>query len=499
MSDRPTAPPTAPPAGDVEVVVLGRAKLSLLDVVAQSVGFIGPVFSAAFLLPSVAGLGATGKGAGVASPLALIIATIGICGVAWIISRYAKRIHAAGALYDYVTDGFGQRLGFLAGWIYYGGMTMLTFAIFPAFGGFLALTLLGNHDIDVSWLVLSLAAMVLVFGMTILGVQLSTRAQLVLALVSVAVVLGFAIYVIIKGGPAGNSTAPFSPSSVDASDILYGLLYATLVFTGFETAANLAEETAAPKRSIPRAIFASVIIVGLFYVIVMYGMEAAFGFDMAAFLDLANSPPLYTAAAVPPLGGSTFGELVQWIVVLDILAVALGCANACSRGYYALARDGRLPKQLAAIQPRFRTPWVATLLIAAGAAIVSILTQTMDGIVPGADTDPGVWFRFFQFGATFGAFGLILVYLLISLSGFRPQAGESRFWLIVAALIGTASMIAATFGTLYKAPAIYALDSVWWTMALWIVAGALITLVLSARGVFSRPTAAQTAAANTGD
>lgn len=477
-----------------EVVVLGRGKLSLLDVVAQSVGFIGPVFSAAFLLPSVAGLGATGKGAGVASPIALIIATIGICGVAWIISRYAKRIHAAGALYDYVTDGFGQRLGFIAGWIYYGGMSMLTFAIFPAFGGFLALTLLGNHGIDVSWLVLSLGGIVLVFGMTLLGVQISTRAQLVLALVSVAVVLGFAIYVIAKGGTAGNSGAAFDPTSVSASSILYGLLYATLVFTGFETSANLAEETADPKRSIPRAMIASVVAVGAFYVIVMYALEAAFAFDMAAFLDLANFPPLYSSAATPGLGGSTFGEIVQWIVVLDILAVALGCANACSRGYYALARDGRLPKPLAAVQPRFRTPWVAILLIGAGAAVISILTEAMDGIVAGADTDPGVWFRFFQYGATFGALGLILVYLLISLSGFKGQPGESRLGLAIAAVIGSAATLAATFGSLYKAPPIYALDRVWWTMGLWIIAGLAITAVLASRGVFARQTNSQAAA-----
>jgi amino acid transporter len=483
---------------DPAATALGRGKLSLLDVVAQSIGFIGPVFSAAFLLPSIAGLGATGKGAGVASPVALIIATIGMCGVAWIISRYAKRIHAAGALYDYVTDGFGQRVGFISGWIYYGGMTMLTFAIFPAFGGFLALTLLGNHDIDVSWLVLALGGIALVFGMTILGVQVSTRAQLVLALVSVAVVLGYSIYVIAKGGTAGNSSTPFDPSGVGLSDILYGLLYATLVFTGFETAANLAEETANPKRAIPRAIMSSVLLVGAFYVIVMYAMEAAFGFDMSAFLDLANFPPLYTAAATPGLGSSGFGELVQWIVVLDILAVALGCANACSRGYYALARDGRLPAPLAVVHPRFRTPWIAALLIGAGCVVVAVLTETMDGIVAGADSDPGVWFRFFQFGATFGALGLILVYLLISLSGFKSQPGESRIGLAVAAVIGTASTVAATFGTLYKAPSVYALDKVSWLMGIWIIAGLAVTVLLASRGAFRRPTAAQ-ALAPTGD
>ena len=64
---------------------LGRGKsLSLIGVVAQSIGFLGPVFSAAFLLPSVAGLGFSGKGAGVASPIAMIIAALGIGGVAFL-------------------------------------------------------------------------------------------------------------------------------------------------------------------------------------------------------------------------------------------------------------------------------------------------------------------------------------------------------------------------------------------------------------------------------
>ena len=50
------------------------------------------------------------KGAGIASPFAILIAAIGMLALAWIISRYAKRIHAAGALYDYVSEGFGRRV-----------------------------------------------------------------------------------------------------------------------------------------------------------------------------------------------------------------------------------------------------------------------------------------------------------------------------------------------------------------------------------------------------
>ena len=72
---------------------LGRGKLSMTGVLAQSVGFMGPVFSVAALLPLIVGLSATGRGAGVATPLAIIVAGAGIFGAGWIIAQYAKRIH----------------------------------------------------------------------------------------------------------------------------------------------------------------------------------------------------------------------------------------------------------------------------------------------------------------------------------------------------------------------------------------------------------------------
>ena len=241
---------------------LGKGQLTLLDVIAQSIGFIGPVFASAFFISTIAGASFTGKGAGIAVPVSIILAAIGMLGVAWIISRYARRIHAAGSLYDYVTDGFGRRAGFLAGWVYYGGMTALTLAIGLAFGGFLSSTLLDTLDIDIEWYWLAIAFWIVAFGMQYIGVQVSTRAQLVLALGSMLIIGGFAIYIILKGGGSGNSTRPFDPGESTASGIFYGVLYAVIMFIGFETAANLAEETANPRRLIPRAVLISVVVVG---------------------------------------------------------------------------------------------------------------------------------------------------------------------------------------------------------------------------------------------
>ena len=105
---------------------LGAKVLTLPDVIAQSVGFMGPVFSSAFVIPLVVGvISASGKGGGVASPLSVLIAAVGVFAIGAIVSRYAREVHAAGSLYDYVTRGLGERTGTAAGWLYYVGVTVL--------------------------------------------------------------------------------------------------------------------------------------------------------------------------------------------------------------------------------------------------------------------------------------------------------------------------------------------------------------------------------------
>ena len=321
---------------------LGKGNLSLPDAVAQSVGYMGPVFSGTFFIPIIAGLSLTGRGAGIATPFAILLTAVGMLGLAWIISRYAKRIHAAGALYDYVSEGFGRPIGLLAGWVYYGGALMLTLAIGLAFGGFTSGVLETVHGVSIDWIWLTLAFWLVAWAISVLGVRISTRAQLFLALFSVAVVFCWAIYVILKGGSDGFSMRPFNPGESSFSGITYGIVYAGLIFVGFESAANLGEETAHPKRNIPRAIFYSVVAATIFYVVLAWALLLAFGLDLAALFK--NFPPLYAATSNPDFGGTRFGEFVQWLVVIDIAAVGLGTATSTMRGIFALARDDHLPE-----------------------------------------------------------------------------------------------------------------------------------------------------------
>ena len=205
---------------------LGAKVLSLPDVIAQSVGFMGPVFSSAFVIPLVVGvISASGKGGGVASPLSVLLAAVGVFALGWIVSSYVKEIHAAGSLYDYVTRGLGERVGTAAGWLYYGGVTVLLTGLLLLIGGYLQSTIQAEFGVNPlpSWL-WTLILIVVIAGILYFGVRVSTRSQLVLALVSIVVVTIFFISVIVKLGSA-NSLKPFNPSS--EADGWTGRLYHT--------------------------------------------------------------------------------------------------------------------------------------------------------------------------------------------------------------------------------------------------------------------------------
>ncbi len=169
---------------------LGAKKLTLVDVLAQSVGFIGPVFSAAFIIPFIIGVNAAARGAGTSAPLAVLLAAIGMFALGWIVARYAKRIHAAGSLYDYVSNGLGKTTGATAGWLYYGGTIILTTGLGVLLGGYVHDNLLPAFEVG-PWFpvwVWDVILTALLFVVLYFGVQISTRVQLTLALISITVV-----------------------------------------------------------------------------------------------------------------------------------------------------------------------------------------------------------------------------------------------------------------------------------------------------------------------
>jgi amino acid transporter len=462
---------------------LGAKRLALPDAIAQSTGFMGPVFSAAFLIPLVAGLiSASGKGGGVASPISVIIAAVGVFALGWIVSSYAREIHAAGSLYDYVTRGLGNRIGASAGWLYYGGVMALLTGLLLLIGGYIQSTIAAEFKVNPlpSW-VWTLLAIALITTILYLGVRLSTRSQLALALISITVVTVFFITVIVKLGSA-NSFRPFRPSAAADgwSGIFFGVLYGVLLFVGFETAANLAEETPRPRRDIPIAVMATAGLATVFFVLAAYVEVAGFHYNLKT-LTAAASAPLFALGAAKSAGGyggTWIDRLLELVVLFDMLAVAIGCAVSASRGIFALARDRRIPASLAVVSRRRGTPFGATVFVAVVALVVLLLNQFWTGLFALPATPH--YFAMFAWESTFGGFALVVVYLLMSVGSLRnfrylPQ----RVRAVAAAVLGIVITGGAIFGSFYKvtSPTILA---PWFALGL-LVIGFASTWVLRAR------------------
>jgi amino acid transporter len=465
---------------------LGRGRVSLTGVLAQSVGFMGPVFSVATLLPLIVGLSATGRGAGVATPIAIVIAGIGMFGAGWVIAQYAKRIHLCGSLYEYICDAFGPRTGIVAGWLYFGAMLVLAAATFLVLGGLTQAFAESAFGVDVAWWMFSLLFVAAVTAVVVVGVQVSVRAQLALVLISCAIVLIFSIVIIARGGLGGHSlsAAPLNPFSVGGLDLLYGVLYGINMFIGFESAANLAEETDDPKRHVPRAVLWSLTIVGAYYVVTAYAQAVGFGLDASAWKNSVF--PLQALASGTDFGSAFFGGLVSVVIILDIAAVAIGVGVAATRGMLAMARSGRLPSVLATVHPRFRTPVGGAALVAAVSVVFIGLVVATDGVFSRATDQPDTvapqWAPMFGWMAGFAGSGLALMYLAVSIAGARGLWHQvNRVKLVIAAAAGVIVSAGAVFGAVYQAAS--PLDTIPWVLGAWILLGIAWALTVTRRGV----------------
>lgn len=432
----------------------GKRRLTLIDTVAQSVGLMGPVFSIAFLVPLVVGVSsASGEGAGSAASLAVLIAAIGVMGLGWIIAEYTRKIQAAGSLYDYVTDGLGGRVGSAAGWLYYAGILALGAGILPMIGGVIHDTIQGEFNkLPLPYWGWDLLLFIVVGSIVYLGVALSTRVQLTLAVISVTVVFIFSVYVIIKSGGLHHLPTGFSVSSSPNhwKGVFFGVLYGVLLFTGFETSANLAEETDRPEHNIPRAVLIAVLVIAGFYVIGSFAQVSGFHFNLSALGKNATAP-LFTLAGPKNQGGFAnvgIRRLVELVVIFDMIAVLIGCAVSATRGFFALARDGKMPRPMTKIS-RHGTPLGSTVFVLFVYAIVIVLAVWSTAFSLGTETPEYV--AMFSWMSTFGGFAIAVIYLLIALGALRGLRKAGKTWqLYLASLVGGLVTIAAIYGAIYK-------------------------------------------------
>jgi amino acid transporter len=363
---------------------LRKDSVGTLEVAALSFAGLAPTMAMAL------GTSFAAIQAGAAVPLAYLLGMIGSLALAYVVVVFTRRVAASGVAFTWVGAVFGKNPGFIAGWLYAGGWMFAT-AVVLALSAVSLNALFAQASLNIHWFIFFVILLALAAGLSMYGVRLSLRVQLGLELISVATLFLVMLVVVIKGGAAGNTLAPFNPtySANGWSGIGFGLIYGFSAFAGFEAGAALGLESKNPRRTIPRAIILSLLISAGFYVFVTYALSIGYGVDHAA--KWASDPtPLDTITSRYLNGG--VASVVDAMVAVSAFSAGMGVLALSTRVFYGMAHHGLAPDWVRRTHPVAKTPYIAIAVASVIALVVGAVvglsagTGVLIGVLAGANT-----------------------------------------------------------------------------------------------------------------
>ncbi len=344
---------------------LERHAIGLPAVAAQSAALIAPAAG------SVAGLAFIVGYSGAATPLAFLIGLIVCICIALVIGEYAKRLPSAGSFYTYLTRTFGPKTGFVTGVALFGAYLLLFPFQLDFFGNFVS-SLFAASGVRISWVVFATALIVLSTALGVLGIKPSLRTGLIGLSVEMTILTVFSLVIIFKGGASGNTFQAFNPtvSLKGSGGLLTAVVYTIFAFVGFESATTLGDEARQPRRTIPRAVMLTTLIVGAFYVLVSYAVTIGYGLSTVHVKSLVSAATPFNTLA-DHYGNGVLSVFVNLSVISSFTALNIVTVIAVSRIFWKMGRDQLLPRVFGRVNSR-QSPHVACLF-AGGLALVASL------------------------------------------------------------------------------------------------------------------------------
>jgi amino acid transporter len=377
--------------------------------------------------------------AGAGFPLAMLVALIATLILANTLSQFAKHLTSSAGFGAYVSRGLGARAGFFTAWcaLFYG-------FLFPAEVVVLISQVITNLinpviGFSIPWQVVDIIFIAIIWFFAYTGIKGSARVAIVTGTIEVTIFLILGFLLVARAGSA-NTLSVFTPST-GFFGLAWGLIFGFLSFTGFESVASLAEETANPKKQIGRSAFFALLAVGIFYVFLAYAGVVGWGLDKLT----GGSGPAYFANDTFAYGtlASHIWAPLQWIILIavinSVIACSLAALNFAARYFYSLGRLHLLPGRFGAVHPKHGTP---SFSIHAMAAITLVLSLGL-----GSWWGPSIAFGFL---ATAFTYGWILMFAManIALPFFYRKEHPADFSVvkhIVFPAIGTIALVPALF------------------------------------------------------
>ncbi|MCF2526294.1 amino acid permease [Yinghuangia soli] len=373
-----------------------KRALSALDLTVFGVGVI--IGTGIFVLTGTVARDTAGP----AVALSFVVSGI-VCALAALCyAEFASTVPVAGSAYTFAYTSIGELPAWIIGWDLILELALGAAVVAVGWSGYVQ-SLLASADItlpnainggtDDDW-GFNLPAALLVLLLTLIlvyGVKLSSRFTAVIVFIKVAVVLIviFAGLFFIKGSnyspfippkqnPGGEDDglkqpliewmSGFEPSSFGVMGIFFGAATVFFAYIGFDIVASAAEETKKPQRDLPIGILGSLAICTVLYVavsIVVTGMQK--------YTELSISAPLSDAFKAVGHGG--WAWVINVGAVAGLTSVTMIMLLGQSRVFFAMSRDGLIPRFFSETHPTYRTPYRSTIALGFVVAFVA-------GIIP---------------------------------------------------------------------------------------------------------------------
>ena len=321
----------------------------------------------------------TGVAAGLAGPAVILSFAVAgaVCACAALCyAEMASLTPQSGSAYTYTYVTLGEGLAWVIGWSLILEYTLVCSAVAVGWSGYASglivqagwdvpKSLLAGGVVDVPAIFIAL----LVTGVLLIGTRESATVNLILVVVKL-VALAFFVAFTLPSFDAAHFH-PFAPYGFGAHEIdgkKMGVMGAAAIiffaFYGFDAISTAAEEAKNPKRDLTIGIVGSMALCTVIYILV-----AAAALGAVPYGAFSKSPePL--AFVLKELGRPGAAALIAGAAVLAMPTVIMVFMFGQSRVFYAMARDGLLPRALAAVGPR-GVPTAVTLLTGVIAAIIS--------------------------------------------------------------------------------------------------------------------------------
>ncbi|GIE91598.1 APC family permease [Actinoplanes regularis] len=391
--------PPYPPQSSVVLRTLAGGKLGVWPLVFTVLSAAAPLtVVASGATTGWAVTGVTGIPIGYISvALALSLFVVGFVAM-------SRRISNAGAFYTYVARGLGRPFGVATAFVAVLAYNAMQIGCVGGFG-YIAVDYLKQQGIiALPWWLIALLGIGIVGVLGVSRIDLNGKVLAVLLIAEIVVSMILAVAQVLHPAGAAVTYTTLNPSSLASSEGGTVQAIAFAGFVGIEGTAVFSEEAKDPRRTVARATFIALFLIGALYSFCSWALSVATGPDQIVARATAEGPDLTFNLAAPYVGAFIV-NLGHLLLITSLFAAMLAFHHCTARYFYSLGREEVFPRFLGTTAPRSKAPLGGSLAQTGLAAAIIALYAT-------AGWDPLT--QLFFWLTVLGGFGVLAMMVLTS-------------------------------------------------------------------------------------